>query len=64
MAKTPAPAAATKAPVAKKSVGKKVAADGEKKKKKSKSVETYKIYLYKVLKQVRLLRRAHSRTLV
>lgn len=49
------PAKADKAPVAKKAaVAKKVpAADGTKKKKKSKSVETYKIYLYKVLKQVR-----------
>jgi histone H2B len=42
---------AEKAPPAKKVATKKAAADG-KKKKKSKSSETYKIYLYKVLKQV------------
>ena len=45
-------AAAEKAPApAKKVVAKKAAADGKKKKSK-KAVESYKVYLYKVLKQV------------
>ena len=37
---------------AKKTVKKPVSADGKKKKRSKKSVETYKIYIYKVLKQV------------
>jgi histone H2B len=49
---------AEKRPVVKKAE-KKIKADtkgeGKKKKKSKKSVETYKIYIYKVLKQVRVL---------
>ena len=46
-----APKAAEKAP-AKKAAPAKATAEGKKKKKAHKSVETYKIYIYKVLKQV------------
>ena len=55
MAKSDKPAAAPaekKAPKAEKKATTPAAADGKKKKKHAKSVESYKIYLYKVLKQV------------
>ena len=48
-------APAKKAPAAKKVVKKTTGAG----KKKSKSVESYKIYIYKVLKQVRVISVAH-----
>ena len=44
---------AEKKPVKAKAEKKPVAKEGGKKKKNKKSVETYKIYIYKVLKQVR-----------
>ena len=50
------PPSAKKAPVAKKAV-KKVSGD---KKRSKKSVESYKIYIYKVLKQVQFLRTSVS----
>ncbi len=50
-------APATKAPAAKKVVKK---ATGGASKKKTKAVESYKIYIYKVLKQVCFTRKSHS----
>ena len=50
--KPAAPPAEKKAPKAEKKAAKPASADGKKKKKHVKSVESYKIYLYKVLKQV------------